>query len=160
VLVGGHEETGRIEPRLAAALGNVGFRPAALLRMPCERGVVDTQQLGIVVRTGVCRDAYAVGNRNRRQARQRPSHLEQLANHDQAKRRGGGTRRLQVSVRPHAGVVATLGQPDTRHRGTDAPASGVGMHHQLGHRRLRGEVQIAEQRIAVDRKQMSGAVMR
>src|SRR6478735_12826922 len=60
--VDGHEQSGGVEPRFAAALGDVGVRPPALFGMPCERGVVDSKQFGVVVRAGVRRDAYAVGS--------------------------------------------------------------------------------------------------
>jgi hypothetical protein len=128
--------------------------------MPCERGVVDAQQLGVVGRTGIRRDAHTHGNADRWQVGQRPPHLQQLAHDDQAQSGRRRTRGLQVAVRPDAGAVAALRQPGARHRRADAPAPCARMHHQLGHRRLVGEVQIADNVITVDGEQVPGAVVR
>src|SRR5262245_22318576 len=43
VFVDGHEQPCGVEPSLAAPLGDVGGRPAALFGVPGERGVVDAQ---------------------------------------------------------------------------------------------------------------------
>src|SRR6476469_5183549 len=61
-LVDGHEQSGGVEPRLAAALG----------------------YFGVVVWAGVRRDAYALGSARRRQVGQRSSHLQQLTHDDEA----------------------------------------------------------------------------
>ena len=42
------EQPGRVEPGLRSSLGDIVARQPALLRVPRERGVVDSQQLGVV----------------------------------------------------------------------------------------------------------------
>ena len=116
VLVDGHEQPVGVEPRLAAALGDVGVGPAALLGMPGERGVVDAQQFGVVGGSGVGGDAHAVGNGHGGRSVERPAHLQQLPHDDEAERGRGGAGGLEVAVRPDAGAVAALGQPGARHR--------------------------------------------
>ena len=132
LLVERHEQSAGVEPRLGAALGDVGGRPPALLGVPGERGVVDPQQFGVVVGSGVGGDAHIVGNAHRRQVGQRATHLQQLAHHGQAERGRHRARRLEVAVRPDAGAGPALGQSDTRHRRADAAAPGPRMHDQLG----------------------------
>ena len=77
VFVEREEQPARVEPRLAAALSNLGGRPAALFGGPGKRGTVYPQQFG-VVRAGVGGDPHARGHRHGWQVGQRTSHLQQL----------------------------------------------------------------------------------
>ena len=72
------EQPARVEPRLAAALSNLGGRPAALFGGPGKRGTDYPQQFGVVVRVGVGGDPHARGDRHGWQVGQRTSHLQQL----------------------------------------------------------------------------------
>ena len=78
VFVEREEQPARVEPRLAAALSNVGGRPAALFGGPGKRGTDYPQQFGVVVRAGVGGDPHARGDRHGWQVGQRTSHLQQL----------------------------------------------------------------------------------
>ena len=72
------EQPARVEPPLAAALSNLGGRPAALFGGPGKRPTVYPQQFGVVVRVGVGGDPHARGDRHGWQVGQRTSHLQQL----------------------------------------------------------------------------------
>ena len=78
VFVEREEQPARVEPRLAAALSNVGGPPAALFGGPGKRPTVYPQQFGVVVRVGVGGDPHARGDRHGWQVGQRTSHLQQL----------------------------------------------------------------------------------
>jgi len=78
VFVEREEQPARVEPRLAAALSNLGGRPAALFGGPGKRGTDYPQQFGVVVRAGVGGDPHARGDRHGWQVGQRTSHLQQL----------------------------------------------------------------------------------
>ena len=67
-------------------------------------------------------------------------------------------------MRPDACAVAPLGQRLAGHRRAGTVAPGLRMDHELGHRRClrlrRGEVQVADDVVALDGKKVSGAVVR
>src|SRR6476469_3248480 len=66
LLVERHEQTTGIEPGLGPSLGDIGIRPAALLWVPGKGGVVDAQEIGVVIGAAVGVDADSGWNPGRR----------------------------------------------------------------------------------------------
>ena len=130
-VVAGEEQSVGIEPGFGDTFDDIGIHPATLFRMPVEGGVVDPQQLGVVLASTVGVNRNTDGHNGFRDILQQSAHLDQLTPSAQPADVGDGAGARPGAMRPepHPRTAALDRRP---HQGTpDATSAGIGMYHQF-----------------------------
>ena len=132
LLIEGKEQPLGVEPGFGAPLGQVGSGPATLFGCVTNAALLTRNSSA----SSACRRRSGYEHRRMRQAlrcRARTTHLHELPNQRQPKRRRSRLRRFECPICPKAVLSIGFGQRSTDHRGTDTASAGLRVHHQLRH---------------------------